>query len=168
LSNRLDRNQFRHDVADANYAARRTAPSVVVWIAAVIAVILVLGGVVYGVKVAFAPAKGAGDTIRKNEDANNRIAQQRAFVTMLEGVKASDRKLQVLADTAVAAPGDVKAQADYQGTQLICLDQVAAYNAKAQETLAADWLPADLPAQIGVDPSTDCQPDRAPSVAPAR
>ncbi len=168
MSNRLNRSQFRDDVADANYAARRSAPSVFLWIGVVIAVFAVIGAVIWGIKVATAPARGAGDTVLKDQDANNRIAQQRAFVTMYEGVKASDRKLQVLADAVAASPVDPKAKADFQGTQLICLDQVADYNAKVQETLAARWLPAELPAVIGNDLATDCQPDVTPSVAPSR
>ncbi|MEU4558584.1 hypothetical protein AB0F72_09340 [Actinoplanes sp. NPDC023936] len=165
MTNRLDREQLRQDVRDANYAGRRTAPSAIAWIAALVGVVAVIALVAYGVKVAFAPAKGAGDTVRQNEDVNNRVAQQRAFVNLHEGVQADDLKIQVLADAAAANPADPKAKTDLQGTQLICLGRVADYNAKVQETLAAKWLPADLPARLGADPSTDCKPNTVPSPA---
>lgn len=164
----MDRQQFDQDVRDANYAARRTAPSLFTWIGVAILVVAVIGAVIWGVKVVTAPARGAGDTILKDQDANNRIAQQRAFVTMYEGVKADDRKLQTLADTATRTPGDPKAQADYQGTQLICQQHIAEYNAKVQETLAARWLPQNLPTELGLEPATDCQPNIVPSAATSR
>lgn len=166
MSNDLDRDRFDRSVRDANYAARRTTPSVLVWIGVIVAVVAVIGGIVYGIRVAFAPAKGAGDTVIKDQDANNRIAQQRAFVNMYEGVKASDRKLKVLADAAARNPADPKAQADFAGTQLVCLDQVADYNAKVQETLAANWLPAELPTVLGGAPDSDCAPDSPLAPAP--
>jgi hypothetical protein len=167
MTSRLDRDQYSQDVRDANYAARRATPSVLVWLCAALAVIAVIGGAVWFFKVSTAGVKGAGDTVRQNEDVNNRVAQQRAFVNLYEGVQADDQKIQVLADAAAKSPADVKAQTDLQGTQLICLDRVADYNAKVQETLAAAWLPADLPVRLGADPTTDCKPDVAPS-APNR
>lgn len=166
MPNNLDREQFRQDVRDVNWAGRRAGLSGIAWLGIFLLVVAVIGGSVWGFKVATAPAKGAGDVVLKDQDANNRVAQQRAFVNMFEGVKAADRKLQVLANSAAANPADPKARADLDGTQLICLDQVADYNAKVQETLAARWLPADLPQSLGADLATDCQPDVTPS-APA-
>jgi hypothetical protein len=168
VPNNLNREQFRQDVRDANYAGRRTVPSLLVWIVVIVLAGLAISAAVWGIRVATAPAKGAGDTILKDQDANNRIAQQKAFVNMYEGVKANDKKLQTLANTAAKNPADTKAQADFDGTQMICLDQVADYNAKVQETLATRWLPADLPASIGDDPLTDCAPNNPPSAVPAR
>ena len=108
----MDHDRFKTDVRDANKAGRTAAPSVIAWtVAGIVVIALILGGF-YLVRLATAPARGTGDTILKDHDADNRIAQQRAFVTMYEGVKASDAKLQVLADTMTRTPADVKAHAD--------------------------------------------------------
>lgn len=167
MPNSLDRDQFRQDVRDVNYAARRAVPSALIWIGVFVAVIAVISVGTWYFRVATAGVKGAGDTVRQNQDVNNRVAQQRVFVNLYEGVQAKDDKIQLLADKVARDAGGT-AQQDLDGTQQICIDQVADYNAKVQETLAADWLPETLPSRIGDDPSTDCRPDQTPAVAPSK
>lgn len=124
----------------------------------VVAICVILSFVGYGVKVAFSPVKGVGDTIIKNNDADNRIRSQAEFEKMYHGIIALDKNITVLAATAKSRPNDVIAQQSYQGTVLGCNQAVAAYNAEARKITSKDWKSADLPHEIDdTNPTTDCK-----------
>lgn len=124
---------------------------------AVIALVLCgWGG--YAIKVALSPVKGAGDTILKNQDADNRIAAQKKFEILYNDILAKDKNLDILAATVKAHPNERIAQDNLDGAKMICNAAVADYNAESEKTLSKDWMRADLPSKItGSNPATDCK-----------
>lgn len=112
----------------------------------------------YAIKVALSPVKGAGDTILKNQDADNRIAAQKKFEILYNDILAKDKNLDILAATVKAHPNERIAQDNLDGAKMICNAAVADYNAESEKTLSKDWMRADLPSKItGSNPATDCK-----------
>lgn len=128
------------------------------WLLVVVAILGVIGGVVWAVKVALAPVKGAGDVYRKQQDANNRIFAQEHFQQLYNQIVAYDRQLdQAAADKAEHKGSDFYAT-NYSGLVKICLDAVGQYDADANKITQAQWRDTTLPYQIDTtDPATDCK-----------
>lgn len=156
----LNRDGYRQGVSDANYAARRSAPSVLVWTFVVIAVVAAIGIGVWYFTVATSGVKGQGDATKQTNSAANRLQAQARYAQLYEGIQAADKNITTLAKAAAANPTQVN-QTNLTGAQNVCQQDVAAYNSMATNALTSPWIPPALPARVGDDPATDCQPDPA-------
>lgn len=152
---RLDRDQFRQDVRDANYIGRRAGGSVAIWVAGIIAIVAVIGVLGWLFKVGTSDVKGKGDATRQVNSAENRLGAETRFRQLYEGIQADDDKITLLKSTAKSEMDDT----NLQGLQLGCLDHVKDYNAMVNAPTTAKFRPADLPTRIGQDTETDCKPD---------
>lgn len=158
MTHHLDREQFRQNVRDANYAARRGGLSVLAWIGVGIVVFAVLGGVIWAVKVAASGVKGAGDVRRQTNSGTNRIAAQEHFQALYGQIKAYDQQLDQAAADKAANPGDRFFTTNYSGLVKQCIDARNQYDADANKVTQAQWRDPDLPYQIDPTlPETDCK-----------
>lgn len=158
MTNRLDRDQFRQDVRDANYAGRRTGLSAFTWVAVVIVAAVVFTAAIWAFKVATSDVKGAGDTKRKTNSAENRIAAQEHFQALFNQIKAYDQQLDQAAADKRDNPGDRYFAINYSGLVKQCIDARNQYNADANKITQAKWLDSGLPYQIDIStPETDCK-----------
>lgn len=127
----------------------------------VLIVILILGGLISGgiwaLGVATSGIKGQGDAVKINNSAENWTAKQAFFETKYEATKTADMKIKLYADKLAADPTDRTAKDNLFGIQSQCLNYVAEYNAESRKFLSQDWKSADLPAELGITPSTDCK-----------
>ena len=127
------------------------------WIAMTVAFFLLIGAAIWGAKVLFAPAKGAGDQELIIHDGRNRVNAQEWFAGQLGQIKAADQKLDMAADDMAANPDDRFAKTNYIGLKNRCIDMVNAYNSEANKISRGRWISPDLPQQINTsDPATDC------------
>ena len=128
---------------------------------AILVAVLVVGALLWGVKVVTSDVRGQGNAVRQKNDANNRIGAQARFEDLYADIQAADRRLDVLAQQAKANPRDNVARTNYAGAVNYCIDVVSDYNAEARKYLARDFRSFDLPSQIdSVDPATDCKPSQ--------
>jgi len=141
--------------------ARAAGGRAALWIIVAVLFSLILGAGLWFARVGTSDIKGQGDvTIQKNS-APNRIAAQERFESMWADVKATDRKIDLFAAAAKAAPNDRTAETNLLGAQSYCLSVVSDYNAAARKILAADFRAVDLPSEIDLtDPATDCKPSK--------
>lgn len=129
-----------------------------VWVIAAVVFFGLIGAGVWGFKVLTAPVKGAGDVVRKQNDANNRIFAQEHFQQLYNQILAYDRQLDQAAADKAEHPGDGFYAVNYSGLVKTCIDAVGQYNADANKITQAQWLDASLPYQIGTtDPTLDCK-----------
>lgn len=158
MTNRLDRDQYRRDLRDANYAARRGGLSVLAWIVVIIVAAAAISAAIWGIKVAISGVKGTGDVQRKTNDANNRIAAQEHFEALYGEIKAYDQQLDQAAADKKDNPGNQYFATNYSGLVKQCIDARNQYNADANKVTQAKWLSSDLPYQIdATTPETDCK-----------
>lgn len=156
---------------------RWTPGRVQAWIAIFMIVILFGGVVTWGLRVATSDTKGRGDTIVRQNSADNRISAQAFFEDTYQGIQRFDTQLTDANKALVEwqannpAPSGQSSvelelykqqlnnkQTTTTGIQQQCRNAVAAYNAEARKTIRDDWRSSDLPYQIdGADSSTDCQ-----------
>ncbi len=150
------------------------------WYAAAIAAVLILGpAAAWAIRVAVAPAKGAGDVRQQVNTATNRIDKQELFEQRIADVRSLDQRAGLALDDyrtagcktpAQALPGDEgqslttcqKLYGNYTGARNRCVEVQANYNADARKISAARFRAADLPASLPdpADPSaTDCKED---------
>lgn len=128
------------------------------WIIGVMLFAGLISGAVWGFKVLTAPVKGAGDVVRKQNDANNRIFAQEHFQTLYNQIQAYDRQLDQAAKDKNDNPGDKFFATNYSGLVKTCQDAVGQYNGDANKITQAQWRDATLPYQIDdLDPKTDCK-----------
>lgn len=120
--------------------------------------VLVLSGIIWGLKVLTSPVTGRGDAYITKNSAENWTKEQARFEGLYAEIVAQDKMIAVYKTAADAAPNDRTARDNYVGTQAACLSIVADYNAAARSYLAEDFRAADLPEQISeFDPNTDCK-----------
>lgn len=128
--------------------------------AVVIAVVLLLVGGFWLLKVGSSDIKGTGDAqIIKNE-ARNRIRAQEGFLDKFNDIIAADKNLNITAEALKAQPSSLKLQTELNGQKMICNDQVAQYNADARKFTQAEFRDADLPIEINhltATADTDCK-----------
>lgn len=156
--NHLDRDQYRQDIRDANYAARRGGMSALAWIVVVVVVFAVIGGVIWGVSVAFSGVKGAGDVRKQTNSGTNRIGAQEHFEALYGQIKAYDQQLDQAAADKRDNPGDRFFATNYSGLVKQCIDARNQYNADANKVTQAQWRDSSLPYQIdSTAPETDCK-----------
>lgn len=130
------------------------------WIVGFVALISLIGAVLYWTGVIFAEPKGRADAYKQQRSGANRIAQQAQFEDRFQDIQSTDRKLTQAAKDAES--GDPTAKTVYTGLLNYCSDAVAEYNAESRKYLAADFKSIDLPHQIDQsDPTTDCKPEGA-------
>jgi hypothetical protein len=155
----MDRGQFRQDVKDVNYAGRKAGLSVLAWVAIAILVIAVIGGVIWGVKVATSDVKGAGDATRITNDGRNRINAQEWFAGQYGQIKSTDRRIGEAATALAKTPAGEFEKTNYAGLVNRCMEMVGNYNAEANKVSRGKWLDTNvLPFQIdNSDPTTDCK-----------
>jgi hypothetical protein len=154
----LNRDQYRQDVRDANYVARRTAPSALIWALAFIAVLALIGGGIWAVKVLTSDVKGAGDQTRITNDGRNRVNAQEWFASQYEQIRSTDRRIDQAAADKAKNPGGEFEKTNYTGLVNRCIEMVGNYNAEANKVSRGKWRSPDLPFQIDdTDPTTDCK-----------
>lgn len=149
------------------------------WLVVVVIALLSAGG--WAFKVATSDVKGKGDTIVRQNDADNRIQAQAFFEDTYAAVKKFDQQLNDANKALVewkannpAPTGQSSAelelykqqlnnkQTTVTGIQQQCRNSVAAYNAEARKTIRSKWRSQDLPYEIGsTDATTDCMADAA-------
>lgn len=126
----------------------------------VVLALAVCGGIGWGIKVAVSDVKGAGDTTIEVNSATNRINAQEYFPAQMGVIKGADAKLDglyALWQANLGRPDEIWHQTNYTGTQNLCLQFVATYDAEAQKITRAKWV-GDMPTQIDKsDPATDCR-----------
>jgi hypothetical protein len=142
-----------------------------------ILLVVVAPAVAWGITVAVAPAKGAGDVHRDINTSTNRIQSQELFEQHLADVRSLDQRATVAREAADSAgcksagtvlPGDEgqavptcrKLWADLTGIQNRCIATLNDYNADARKISKERFRAADLPASLP-DPAdaenTDCK-----------
>ena len=146
-------------------------------IAAFVAIVVLAPATIWGIRVATSDTRGAGNVEIERNSAENRIRAQAFFEQSFEDVKKFDVQIadaqkaygnfiatnpKPTADDVVAAQIYTQQlnsrQTTLTGLQQQCQNTVAGYNAKARETLAAEWRSRELPYQIdGSSPATDCK-----------
>lgn len=142
------------DYRDANRAGRWA----VKWWLLIVAIILILSAIIWGITVATSGVKGQGDAVIKKNSAENWTAAQARFEDLYAEIKAADDKIDVAQDALALDPEDKTLQTNLSGTTNYCISVVADYNADARKYLAADFKAADLPDQIDeFDTDTDCK-----------
>ena len=154
----MDRDQYRRDVRDANFVARRTFPSALLWLFVAVLVFSGIGVAVWYFGVATSGVKGAGDATKITNDGRNRVNAQEWFATQYELIRSTDRRIDEAAAARKAKPGNDIAETNYQGLKNRCMEMVGNYNAEAQKVSRAQWRDPNLPTQIDdSDPKTDCK-----------
>lgn len=120
------------------------------WFLVTLAVLAVIGGVTWGVKVVTSPVQGRGEAYRQQQSAPNRIFAQQYFHDTYGQVQATATKI-ALAEK-VKTPTDEQT-IRLEGLRSYCADLVTQYNAKSDSYLTQDFKDADLPARLT---ATDC------------
>jgi hypothetical protein len=123
--------------------------------AAVIGVVVLC---VWGFRVLFAPAQGAGEAYRSQQAAPNRIEAQEQFEHRYQEILAADRNIGTARTALSVEPGNPNRQTEYIGLVQYCNRIVGEYNADARSFTKEQFRAADLPDQIDPkDPKTDCK-----------
>lgn len=126
------------------------------------AAIALCGIGVWGFKVATSDIKGSGDATRQINSADNRIASQEHFHSLMGEILKTDRNLDQAAKDKAENPGDDFFATNYSGLVKHCNDVVEQYNADAQKVSKSKWLDPNLPQIINnSDPTTDCKESNA-------
>lgn len=140
---------------------------IVLGFAAVVAVCGVIGGAVWGVKVLTSDVRGAGEQVRKINDADNRINSQQWFHDQLAQVRAADGKLDgayVNMQAGIGTRDENILRTTYTGLLDRCIEMREQYDAEAKKVTRERWRDASLPESIDKsDPQTDCLPSQATS-----
>jgi hypothetical protein len=127
-------------------------------IVAVVVFVGVIGVGIWAFRFATSDAKGRGDAVQNKNSGVNRVGAQERFHTLYNAVLAADKRIDVLAATVKALPGDVVAQTNYVGAKNFCIQAVADYDAETHKYSARDFRDPGLPYEIDqLDPKTDCQ-----------
>ena len=139
--------------------SRRAGSRLALWIVLGVAFTLLLGGGIYALKVATAPAKGWGDEQIIVNDGRNRVNAQEWFAGKYGHVRGQDSKLSGMKaawDSAKGTADEGRLRDAYTGTQNLCLQAVAEYNAEALKVSRGRWRSPDLPFSLPDGPATDC------------
>lgn len=153
-----DRRNYWLDEEDPDKLAKSFAWRAAAWTLGAVLVFSLIGLVGWGSKVAFSNWKGAGNAVIIKNEANNRIAAQEAFESLITDIKASDAKLDQAAALVKANPKDPTYQTQFTGLTNHCLDVIGQYNAAARKYTQQQFKASDLPSVIDTsDPSTDCK-----------
>ena len=119
-----------------------------VWVAAVVAFFMLLGGALWVAGVFTSGVKGTGDVVKQNNGATNRINTQAYFQDLYGDINAYTTQLATAGAQMTAHPGDDFYETNYVGLYNTCVSAVNSYNAASGKTLFKDWKAADLPQTI--------------------
>lgn len=124
-----------------------------------IALAIVTGVIIWGLRVGASDVKGRGDAEIIKNDARNRIRAQEGFEKLFANIQTADRNLTTTAELLKSKPnGDLKLETELLGQKHHCAGLVAEYDAKARSFTQEDFRAADLPGKISsADPTTDCE-----------
>lgn len=148
-----------YDSDNPSTVVRGATWRVVLWVLAILAVVAVVSGLVWGFKVATSDVKGRGDAVVQKNSAENRVAAQERFEDLYQQVIAADRKIGPAKAAVKANPTQVN-QTNLTGLQNFCVQTVADYNAEARKYSKRDFRAVDLPQEISEfseTPQTDCK-----------
>lgn len=109
---------------------------------------VVTGAIFWGISVVTSDAKGAGNTIIKNNSVENRTEKQEKFEALFAKVETNKALVAQHTKTVAADPSDAQAKTVLSGVQSACVASVEQYNAEARKVLSMDWKAADLPDSI--------------------
>jgi hypothetical protein len=144
-------NWYDHNNADK--VTRSGTWRIMAIIAAFTIFALLLGGVVWGFRVATAPVKGAGDAFQQQQSGNNRISSQARFEDLYADYEQTVNKIKPAKQALRQNPDSQIKQTELTGLTNYCLDVVGDYNAESRKYLAADFKAIDLPTELD---STRC------------
>lgn len=99
--------------------------------------------------------RGAGDVIKQNNDANNRIQAQATFNKLWGDIQSYHDNITASVAALKANPGDPYQRSVLTAQQQICRSAVQEYNADTLNTTMRDWRPAQDPAQV--DSNQECE-----------
>jgi hypothetical protein len=123
-----------------------------------LAVMALIGGIVWIYGVATSGIKGQGDAIKINNSAQNWTEKQGMFEDKYAGIVAYDKEITRYAVQLAEDPKDRMTKELHNGVTAACVMEVKEYNAESRKFLSQDWKSIDLPAQITEsDPATDCK-----------
>lgn len=127
------------------------------FIAVIVVGILALAAAAFfwWISVATSGIKGAGDVIKQNNDANNRIAAQSEFNKLWSDIQGYNANIAAAAAALATNPNDTYQQSVLTAEQQICRSAVQQYNADTLNVTMKDWRPAEDPASI--DPTAECE-----------
>lgn len=131
-----------------------------VWIAVIIAFLGLIGGGMYWIKVATAPATGWGDQQIIVNDGRNRVNAQEWFAGKYGYIKAQDAKLANMREQLEAtkgAPDEGMWRASLSGAINLCLQAVEEYNAESAKISRGRWKSPDMPFSLPDGEATDCK-----------
>lgn len=125
----------------------------------VLALALVTGALIWGLRVATSDVKGRGDAEIVKNEVRNRIRAQEGFEKLYQDIVTADRNLTTTSEVLRGKPtGDLKLETELLGQRHYCAGLVADYNARARSFTQEDFRAADLPLKIDdTDATTDCK-----------
>lgn len=121
---------------------------------------ILLALLIWGLFVLIAPLTGSGDVRRHQNDARNREHWSTTYNGEYAQLLADTNQVALLAASYNDTHSE-KDRVDLNGAQLNCQQDVARYNADANDLLGRQWLPAGLP--TSADASKICAAPTAPS-----
>lgn len=113
-------------------------------------VLMIIGGVFWGINVATSNAKGAGDVVIKNNSAANRIEKQEKFEQMIATVETNKALVAQHTKNVANNPDDKTASQTLLGVQSACVASVEKYNAETRKITSIDWKAVDLPESLTI------------------
>lgn len=114
----------------------------------VIVIAIVTSAGLWLLGVATSNAKGAGEAVKINNSAENRIQKQEKFEKLYQAVK-DNKALVVLHKKNLADdPTNLTLKQTLAGVQAGCIKSVGAYNAEVEKETSRDWKSADLPESL--------------------
>jgi hypothetical protein len=117
----------------------------VIWTIVILAVIALIGGIVWGFGVATSGIKGQGDAVKINNSAENWTGKQEKFEKLNAGVEAAKEKVTLHKELAAENPNDLTQKQTLAGVRSACISAVHQYNAESRKVLSRDWKSPDLP-----------------------
>lgn len=130
-----------------------------IWVAAVVGACLLVGAIIWGISVATSGVRGAGDVVRQNNGADNRVFAQQHFEDLYAAVTTEDEQLDNADTGRRTHPNDSYYQSTFDGIQQECVRDRNQYNADADKVLLTDWQSKTLPHRMDpTDPKFDCKP----------
>jgi flagellar biosynthesis/type III secretory pathway M-ring protein FliF/YscJ len=151
------KNSVDEEYKKADYEARHGFWFVAKWVAASVALVLVIGALIWVITVVSSDTKGAGDAHKQNQSGTNRIAKQEMFQQLYNDIKAADQNVDLMYQTKTDDPSYVN-KTNYTGAVAHCRQLVANYNAEAKKYTSADWRDNELPSEIdSTNKQFDCK-----------
>jgi hypothetical protein len=108
-------------------------------------ILAVAAGLLWAFGVFSSGPGGAGNVTRDRNSATNREHWSATYNGDFQQVKADRDQLAALKAAADAPGATQQDRTDYTGARLNCVQDVAAYNADAANTLGHRWIPSGLP-----------------------